>query len=202
MVLAAIHCHLAGRYRLCRWLAAGGMGQVWQAVDEVLGRPVAVKSLRDEYAQDPRFVRRLRAEARILHDQVVQVAVGAAVETVTMLGWLRAAAARASRPNRATSSRSWVAATLSTLIATVRSSTGHGPGTPDPCPRPPVAHRGHSGQPAPVPAGPSPTTVVGRRRPRPCHWEVAAGMAGWSAGQAPNPSADLARAGTAPGRRR
>src|SRR5215207_6795450 len=64
MVLAATNCQLAGRYRLCRWLAAGGMGQVWQAVDEVLGRPVAVKLLRDEYAQDPSFVRRLRAEAR------------------------------------------------------------------------------------------------------------------------------------------
>src|SRR5215218_1666698 len=64
MVLAATDCYLAGRYRLCRWLAAGGMGQVWQAVDEVLGRPVAVKLLRDEYAQDPSFVRRLRAEAR------------------------------------------------------------------------------------------------------------------------------------------
>jgi eukaryotic-like serine/threonine-protein kinase len=39
-------------------------GQVWQAVDEVLGRPVAVKLLREEYAQDPSFVRRFRAEAR------------------------------------------------------------------------------------------------------------------------------------------
>jgi hypothetical protein len=64
MVLAASDRQLAGRYRLCRWLAAGGMGQVWQAVDEVLGRPVAVKLLRDEYTQDPSFVRRLRAEAR------------------------------------------------------------------------------------------------------------------------------------------
>jgi serine/threonine protein kinase len=64
MVLAATDHQLAGRYRLCRWLAAGGMGQVWQAVDEVLGRPVAVKLLRDEYAQDSSFVRRLRAEAR------------------------------------------------------------------------------------------------------------------------------------------
>jgi eukaryotic-like serine/threonine-protein kinase len=64
MVLAATDCHLAGRYRLCRWLAAGGMGQVWQGVDEVLGRLVAVKLLRDEYAQDPSFVRRFRAEAR------------------------------------------------------------------------------------------------------------------------------------------
>ena len=40
------------------------MGQVWQAVDEVLGWPVAVKLLRDEYAQDPAFLRRFRAEAR------------------------------------------------------------------------------------------------------------------------------------------
>jgi serine/threonine protein kinase len=64
MVLAATDCQLAGRYRLCRWLAAGGMGQVWQAVDEVLDRPVAVKLLRDEYTQDPSFVRRFRAEAR------------------------------------------------------------------------------------------------------------------------------------------
>jgi serine/threonine protein kinase len=64
MVLAATHRQLAGRYRLCRWLAAGGMGQVWQALDEVLGRPVAVKLLRDEYAQDPSIVGRLRAEAR------------------------------------------------------------------------------------------------------------------------------------------
>jgi eukaryotic-like serine/threonine-protein kinase len=64
MILADTDCQLAGRYRLCRWLAAGGMGQVWQAVDEVLDRPVAVKLLRDEYAHDPCFVRRLRAEAR------------------------------------------------------------------------------------------------------------------------------------------
>ena len=64
MVLAVSDCYLAGRYRLCRWLAAGGMGQVWQAVDEVLSRPVAVKLLRDEYAQDPSFVGRFRAEAR------------------------------------------------------------------------------------------------------------------------------------------
>src|SRR5215213_2924451 len=77
MVLAATHCHLAGRYRLCRWLAAGGMGQVWEAVDEVLDRPVAVKLLRDEYAHDPCFVRRLRAEARygaaVTHPRIASV---------------------------------------------------------------------------------------------------------------------------------
>jgi len=55
---------LAGRYRLVRRLASGGMSQVWRANDEILGRPVAVKLLRSEYAEDPEFVDRFRAEAR------------------------------------------------------------------------------------------------------------------------------------------
>jgi eukaryotic-like serine/threonine-protein kinase len=55
---------LAGRYRLVRRLASGGMGQVWRANDEILRRPVAVKLLRTEYAEDPEFVDRFRAEAR------------------------------------------------------------------------------------------------------------------------------------------
>ena len=55
---------LADRYRLDDRIAAGGMGQVWRATDLVLGRPVAVKLLRAEYAQHPETLARFRAEAR------------------------------------------------------------------------------------------------------------------------------------------
>jgi serine/threonine-protein kinase len=55
---------LGGRYRLASQLATGGMGVVWRADDETLGRRVAVKVLKSEYAEDPTFVERFRAEAR------------------------------------------------------------------------------------------------------------------------------------------
>ena len=35
---------LGDRYQLTRRIAAGGMGEVWEATDTVLGREVAVKS--------------------------------------------------------------------------------------------------------------------------------------------------------------
>lgn len=33
---------IAGRYRIVRWIAAGGMGSVWEATDTLLAQPVAL----------------------------------------------------------------------------------------------------------------------------------------------------------------
>jgi serine/threonine-protein kinase len=55
---------VAQRYRLGDVIATGGMGQVWRATDETLGRHVAVKVLRPDTADDEGFVERFRAEAR------------------------------------------------------------------------------------------------------------------------------------------
>ena len=55
---------LAGRYRLQDRIAAGGAGEVWRAADAVLGRAVAVKLLRPEYAGNGEMLARFRAEAR------------------------------------------------------------------------------------------------------------------------------------------
>ena len=53
-----------GRYELSTRIAIGGMGEVWQATDLVIGRNVAIKILKDEYLGDPGFLERFRAEAR------------------------------------------------------------------------------------------------------------------------------------------
>jgi serine/threonine protein kinase len=53
-----------GRYKLIRRIAIGGMGEVWQAEDEVILRDVAIKILKQEYMGDPGFLERFRTEAR------------------------------------------------------------------------------------------------------------------------------------------
>jgi hypothetical protein len=72
---------VAGRYRLSRVVGRGGMGVLWAARDEMLGRDVAVKELRpcvggaDQH--DPvsreRALREARAAARVTHPSAVTV---------------------------------------------------------------------------------------------------------------------------------
>lgn len=66
-----------GRYTLTERIATGGMGVVWRANDSVLGRDVAVKILKAEYADDATFRARLQAEARntagLHHPGIAQV---------------------------------------------------------------------------------------------------------------------------------
>ena len=77
MVVTPTSVVLAGRYRLEGCVAYGGVGEVWRATDLVLGRPVAVKLLRTEYAQHPEVLTRFRAEARhagsVSHPGIAQV---------------------------------------------------------------------------------------------------------------------------------
>ncbi|MBF4163965.1 serine/threonine protein kinase [Nocardioides acrostichi] len=54
----------AHRYRLESRIATGGMGEVWRATDTTLGRTVAVKMLKPEYADDRAFRTRFETEAR------------------------------------------------------------------------------------------------------------------------------------------
>jgi eukaryotic-like serine/threonine-protein kinase len=73
----AMPVEVAGRYRLDRRLGAGGMSTVFQAIDTVLERPVAIKLLAEHLAEDEAFVARFRREAlaaaRLMHPNIVQV---------------------------------------------------------------------------------------------------------------------------------
>jgi serine/threonine-protein kinase len=68
---------LAGRYRLARKVGEGGMGAVYEAVQEALGRTVAVKILRDKYLDRPEVAQRLVKEAQLAssieHEHIVRI---------------------------------------------------------------------------------------------------------------------------------
>ena len=66
-----------GRYIVQEVLGSGGMAKVYRACDEVLSRYVALKVLREPYAQDEVFVERFRREAQsaasLTHPNIVPV---------------------------------------------------------------------------------------------------------------------------------
>jgi len=57
---------ILAQYRVVDALGVGGMGEVWRAEDEKLGREVALKVLPDEFAKDPERMARFEREAKVL----------------------------------------------------------------------------------------------------------------------------------------
>ncbi|NMO49714.1 protein kinase [Actinoplanes sp. TBRC 11911] len=71
---------LAGRYRLVSLLGEGGMGRVWEARDELLGRDVAIKEISPDGLSAAelgdlreRAIREARAIAKVSHRNVVRI---------------------------------------------------------------------------------------------------------------------------------
>lgn len=68
---------LGGRYELTERIAAGGMGEVWKCRDQILGRTVALKLLKDGLTDEVGFTERFRNEARLsaalTHGNIAQV---------------------------------------------------------------------------------------------------------------------------------
>ncbi|MEG1869486.1 MAG: Stk1 family PASTA domain-containing Ser/Thr kinase [Oscillospiraceae bacterium] len=66
-----------GRYEICELIGVGGMANVYKANDTVADRVVAVKILRDEYAQNEEFLRRFKNESKAIsvlsHPNIVKI---------------------------------------------------------------------------------------------------------------------------------
>ncbi len=68
---------LGGHYRVIRELGRGGMGVVYQAFDETLRRPVAIKQLQREGRSSPeelqRFLREAQLVAQLRHPHIAEI---------------------------------------------------------------------------------------------------------------------------------
>ena len=68
---------LGGKYKLLRLLGEGGVGQVFEAINQNTERRVAIKTLHTQWTNDSsvvqRFLREARAATRISHPNVVDV---------------------------------------------------------------------------------------------------------------------------------
>jgi tRNA A-37 threonylcarbamoyl transferase component Bud32/tetratricopeptide (TPR) repeat protein len=68
---------MIGGFRILRRIGQGGMGVVYEALDETLERKVAIKQMRSEIAGDPRERKRFLKEARLVaslrHANIVEI---------------------------------------------------------------------------------------------------------------------------------
>lgn len=68
---------LGNRYKLLHPLGKGGMALVFEAYDQLLERPVAIKLLRKDFSTDPefrdRFLHEARSAANLTHPNIVTV---------------------------------------------------------------------------------------------------------------------------------
>ena len=69
-----------GRYQIRRWLTSGAMGEIYEALDPVIDRRVAIKIVRRDLNQGDdalvwldRFRQEVRAAGRLLHPNIVTV---------------------------------------------------------------------------------------------------------------------------------
>ena len=72
-----IGAFVADRYEILEKIGAGGMSDVYKAKDQVLGRFVAVKVLKQEFAEDVNFVTKFHTEAQsaagLQHPNIVNI---------------------------------------------------------------------------------------------------------------------------------
>lgn len=68
---------LSGRYEILSKIGTGGMSDVYKAIDHTLNRFVALKVLKNEFAENSSFVTKFRAEAQaaagLIHPNIVNV---------------------------------------------------------------------------------------------------------------------------------
>ncbi len=56
---------VSGRFRVVRFIARGGMGEVYEAEDLELGERIAIKTIREDIAEDERVNQRFRREVQL-----------------------------------------------------------------------------------------------------------------------------------------
>ena len=68
---------VTGRFRIVRFIGRGGMGEVYEADDEELGRKIALKTIRPEIAADEgvvaRFMQEIQLSLKVTHPNVCRV---------------------------------------------------------------------------------------------------------------------------------